>query len=60
MANAIKTGRKNRASGDLAYHVLDLMHGFHDAPGSGKYYEAVSRCDKPEPLKLGLSEHNVE
>jgi len=60
MANAIRGGRKNRACGELAYHVLDLMHGFHDASASGKYYETASRCDKPAPLRLGLSEHNVE
>jgi len=57
MAGAIRNNRKNRANGELAYHVLDLMHGFHDASLSGSYYNVASRADKPEPLALGLSEH---
>jgi predicted dehydrogenase len=50
MAEAISEGRPHRASGDLAYHVLDIMHGVHDAAGSGKYYEVKSSCQRPEPL----------
>ena len=30
MAYAIRDSRPHRASGELAYHVLDLMHAFHD------------------------------
>jgi len=59
LANAAASGRINRANGDLAYHVLDLMHAFHDASASGSYYDVPSRCDKPQPLGLGLSEHDV-
>jgi predicted dehydrogenase len=50
MAEAIGEGRPHRASGELAYHVLDLMHGIHDASASGKYYEVKSACARPEPL----------
>ena len=39
MADAISSGRKNKASGRIALHVLELMHGFHIAAGSGKNYE---------------------
>lgn len=53
MAYALRTGRKNRASGDLAYHVLDIMHGFHDASDEGKYCEIESRCDRPDALPIG-------
>ena len=56
MAYALRTGRENRASGDLAYHVLDIMHGFHDASDEGKYYEIESRCDRPEALPIGSLE----
>jgi predicted dehydrogenase len=51
MAEAIVKGRPHRASGELAFHVLDIMHGFHDASASGKYYEPKSGCPRPEPLK---------
>jgi hypothetical protein len=50
MADAIVQGRPHRASGELAYHVLDTMCGIHDASTSGKYYEVKSICGRPEPL----------
>ena len=54
MAKAIVTGRKHRANGQLAYHVLEAMHGFHDAASSGTHYTMKSTCEKPAVLSLGL------
>ncbi|MFA6504705.1 MAG: Gfo/Idh/MocA family oxidoreductase [Treponemataceae bacterium] len=51
MAEAIAEGRPHRASGELANHVLDLMHGFHDASASGTYYIVKSTCSRPEAVK---------
>ena len=31
MAKAILKGGNYRANGELAYHVLEAMHGFHDS-----------------------------
>ena len=42
MAAAIQSGRPHRASGELAYHVLEAMHGFHDASDAGTHYEMQS------------------
>jgi predicted dehydrogenase len=50
MAEAITESRPHRASGELAYHVLEVMHGFHDASASGNYYVPKSSCQRPEPL----------
>jgi hypothetical protein len=50
MAAAIRAGRAHRASGELAFHVLEAMHAFHDASAEGKHYGMTSRCDKPAPL----------
>ncbi|MDR2965425.1 MAG: Gfo/Idh/MocA family oxidoreductase [Treponema sp.] len=50
MAEAIATGKPHRASGEMAYHVLDVMHGFHDASASGKYYKVKSTCERPAAL----------
>ena len=50
MAEAISEGRPHRASGELTYHVLDVMHGIYDASASGKYYEVKSACGRPEPM----------
>ncbi|MCC6445275.1 MAG: Gfo/Idh/MocA family oxidoreductase, partial [Armatimonadetes bacterium] len=36
MAYALRSGRPHRASGELAYHVLDTMHAFHDASREGR------------------------
>ena len=54
MAYALRSGRPHRASGDLAYHVLDLMHAFHDASASGRHVKVKSKVKQPAPLPLGL------
>ena len=48
MAIAIEENRNHRASAELTYHVLDIMHGIHDASQSGKYYKLKSKCKRPE------------
>jgi len=50
MATAIEEGRPHRASSELTYHVLDIMHGIHDASASGKYYKLKSKCKRPAAL----------
>ncbi|MDR2403026.1 MAG: Gfo/Idh/MocA family oxidoreductase [Spirochaetaceae bacterium] len=50
MAEAIVEGRPHRASGDLAFHVLEVMHGIHDASASGTYYQLTSTCSRPEAM----------
>ncbi|MCL2759817.1 MAG: Gfo/Idh/MocA family oxidoreductase [Treponema sp.] len=50
MAEAIEEGRPHRASYELTYHVLDIMHGIHDACQSGKYIKLKSKCKRPEAL----------
>jgi predicted dehydrogenase len=55
MARALVSGGKNRASGDLAYHVLDIMQGIHEASRDGRHYELSSTCDIPEAFELGTS-----
>ncbi|ANY67817.1 oxidoreductase [Paenibacillus sp. BIHB 4019] len=60
MAQAILTGRKHRANGELAYHVLEAMHGFHDAAEQGKHYVMQSSCEKPTVFPLGLAEYTLD
>ncbi len=52
MAYAIRTGRDYRANGELTYHVLEAMHGIHDAADSGRYYIMQSSCKKPQSLDM--------
>lgn len=60
MAKAIQTGRLHRANGNLAYHVLEAMHGFHDASEQGAHYVMKSTCEKPKPLPMGLSDFSLD
>jgi predicted dehydrogenase len=46
--------RRHRASGELAYHVLDLMHAFHDASRQDRHIPIKSTCERPAALPVGL------
>lgn len=54
MASAIVAGRPHRASAELAYHVLDIMHAFHDASDKGQHIAIESTCQRPAPLPTSL------
>ena len=54
MADAMRTGRTHRANGELAYHVLDLMHAILEASAAGRHIEMTSSCDRPAALAAGL------
>ncbi len=60
MAYAIRSGRAHRANGELTYHVLETMHGFHDASRDGKYYEIQSTCSRPAPLPMVLPANTLD
>lgn len=46
MAEAIRTGKKARASSNLTYHVLEVMTGFERSSESGKHIVIESVFDK--------------
>jgi predicted dehydrogenase len=50
MAAALRSGEPHRASGDLAYHVLEVMHAVETASSEGRHIEIVSAPARPEPL----------
>lgn len=54
MAHAIRANRPHRASGELTYHVLDIMHAFHDASSEGRHIELQSTCSRPALLNPAL------
>jgi len=51
MATALQTGEPHRANGELAYHVLDVMHALHESSESGQHVEIESTCERPAPLE---------
>ena len=56
MAHALASGRQHRASGEMAFHVLDAMQATLEASERGCRLELDSSCERPEPLPLGLVE----
>jgi predicted dehydrogenase len=50
MAEAIIQSRPHRANGELAYHVLDIMHAIHEASEQGRHINLSSTCARPEPI----------
>ncbi|WP_035445420.1 Gfo/Idh/MocA family protein [Bacillus sp. UNC41MFS5] len=48
MAKAILESGNYRANGELAYHVLEAMHGLLESSEKGTHYIMESTCDRPE------------
>ena len=55
MALGWRDKRPHRANGELAYHVLDIMHAIHDASKTGKHIKLRSTCKRPQPLRKNLT-----
>jgi len=55
MARAIRENRSHRASGSLAYHVLEVMQAFQASSDSGSAVTIESRPERPAALEPGVS-----
>ncbi|MDR3689786.1 MAG: Gfo/Idh/MocA family oxidoreductase [Fimbriimonas sp.] len=51
MCYAIRNGGAHRASGDLAYHVLEVMHAFAKSSDSDKHVHLESQVERPEAMR---------
>lgn len=60
MAYAIRIGRPHRANGEMAFHVLDVMHSVLEASERGKHIEPGSTCERPAPLPSSLPEYQLD
>jgi predicted dehydrogenase len=60
MAYALRTGRPHRANGEMAFHVLDVMHAILEASETGRHIELASTCERPAPLPAGLPEGQLD
>jgi predicted dehydrogenase len=60
MAAAIRSGRPHRASGELAYHVLDAMEAILEASETGRSIALASTCAQPAPMPMNLAPGEVE
>ncbi len=50
LAYAVREGRAPRASGEMAYHVFEIMDAIQRSPHSGRFETVASTCAVPEPL----------
>ncbi len=60
MARALRAGRPQRASGELACHVLELMELAIVASETGRHRNTTMRCERPAPLAPGLPDDVFE
>ncbi|MBN2305278.1 MAG: Gfo/Idh/MocA family oxidoreductase [Anaerolineae bacterium] len=60
LAYALRSGRPHRASGALAFHVLDIMQSFYESSERGQAIALTSQCDQPAPLPLGLLQGTLD
>ncbi len=54
MASAILSGRPHRASGELAFHALDIMLALEESSIEGRHIEITSTLEQPAALPAGL------
>lgn len=60
MAAGIAANRPHRASGDLAFHVLDVMCAICESATRHTAVGVASTCERPAPLALGLAAGNLD
>jgi len=60
MVAATRSGRPHRASGEMGYHVIDIIHGFHEASAENRHVELASTCAQPAPLPMGLADWTID
>jgi len=54
MAHALRSGRKHRANGEMAFHVLEIMEAVHVASAEDRHVRLNSTCERPAAFPLGL------
>jgi len=60
LVRGLAEGRPPRASGELAYHVLDVLQSVADSTAGGRHIKLASTCLRPAPLPAGTLPMGVE
>ena len=60
MARAIRTGTPAKASGELAFHVLEVMHALTKSSETRSFIEIESDPGQPEAFPLGIQRGKLE
>ncbi len=59
MVQGIIDNRPHRASGELAFHVLDIMHAALESSEQGQHIALTSTCERPAALPEGLEKGSM-
>jgi len=60
MAYAIQSGRSHRVSGDLAFHVLDIMCALEESAAQGRRIALQSTVEQPQALPVSLADGELD
>jgi predicted dehydrogenase len=60
MVYGIVYDRPHRASGELAYHTLEVMNAFEESGRTGKHIDIQSTIERPAPIPMGLPERELD
>jgi predicted dehydrogenase len=60
MAQAIRQGRPHRASGALAFHVLEVMEAFQKSSDLGAAVAIASVPERPQPMPVSLKTGDLD
>ncbi|HEX2035347.1 MAG TPA: Gfo/Idh/MocA family oxidoreductase [Chloroflexota bacterium] len=60
MVAAIRSGRPHRASGELGYHVVDIVNAIHEASAENRHVVLESTCERPAPLPVGRADWTID
>ncbi|MBA3423725.1 MAG: gfo/Idh/MocA family oxidoreductase, partial [Rubrobacter sp.] len=50
LARSLRSGEPHRATGELGFHVLEVMHAFGDSSREGRHVEVKNSFERPAPL----------
>jgi predicted dehydrogenase len=60
MASALVTARPHRASGALAFHVLEVMEAFQNSSDEGRRVKIRSRVERPAMMRAGCETGQID
>jgi len=60
MVRAAESGRPHRANGEVALHVLEVMHGLLESGETGAFYDMTTTCERPAALPVGLNDGELD
>lgn len=60
MVYALRSGRPHRASGELTFHVLDVMLSIEESSETGRHINLKSSCTRPATLPLDLAPYTLD